>query len=85
MFVWFVCVFIVSVCVHTLMLVCGLCVCARTCVCLQVLMGSVPDRGGRPGEIEPPMPDWKRERAHGGDSSHRRNKYPKHPKKKNRK
>ncbi|XP_063058735.1 protein FAM98B [Engraulis encrasicolus] len=51
----------------------------------KVLMGSVPDRGGRPGEIEPPMPDWKRERAHGGDSSHRRNKYPKHPKKKNRK
>ncbi|XP_039478316.1 protein FAM98B-like, partial [Oreochromis aureus] len=24
----------------------------------KTLMGSVPDRGGRPGEIEPPMPAW---------------------------
>lgn len=24
----------------------------------KTLMGSVPDRGGRPGEIEPPMPSW---------------------------
>ncbi|XP_041947327.1 protein FAM98B [Alosa sapidissima] len=46
----------------------------------KVLMGSVPDRGGRPGEIEPPMPDWKRERAH-GDNSQRKYR----PRKKNRK
>lgn len=46
----------------------------------KVLMGSVPDRGGRPGEIEPPMPDWKRERAH-GDNSQRRYR----PRKKSRK
>ncbi|XP_012677417.2 protein FAM98B [Clupea harengus] len=37
----------------------------------KVLMGGVPDRGGRPGDLEPPMPDWKRERAH-GDNSQRR-------------
>lgn len=24
----------------------------------RVLMGAVPDRGGRPGELEPPMPAW---------------------------
>ncbi|XP_033832418.1 protein FAM98C [Periophthalmus magnuspinnatus] len=24
----------------------------------KVKMGAVPDRGGRPGEIEPPMPSW---------------------------
>ncbi|XP_069004128.1 protein FAM98B [Embiotoca jacksoni] len=29
------------------------------------LMGSVPDRGGRPGEIEPPMPVWEGRRAKG--------------------
>ncbi|XP_062391534.1 protein FAM98B [Sardina pilchardus] len=46
----------------------------------KVLMGSVPDRGGRPGEIEPPMPDWKRERAH-GDNSQRKYR----PRKKSRK
>ncbi|CAL8345601.1 unnamed protein product [Arctogadus glacialis] len=34
----------------------------------KVLMGSVPDRGGRPGEIEPPMPRWegRREKGRGG-------------------
>uniref|UniRef100_H3DPN0 Im:7138535 n=1 Tax=Tetraodon nigroviridis TaxID=99883 RepID=H3DPN0_TETNG len=31
----------------------------------KVLMGSVPDRGGRPGEIEPPMPAWEGRRAQG--------------------
>lgn len=29
----------------------------------QVRMGDVPDRGGRPGEIEPPMPAWKDHKA----------------------
>ncbi|XP_026168854.1 protein FAM98B [Mastacembelus armatus] len=33
------------------------------------LMGSVPDRGGRPGEIEPPMPAWD-SRAKGSRSGH---------------
>ncbi|XP_069500466.1 protein FAM98A-like isoform X2 [Ambystoma mexicanum] len=32
----------------------------------KVLMGSVPDRGGRPGEIEPPMPSWEKRREGGG-------------------
>ncbi|XP_078477962.1 protein FAM98C-like [Lampetra planeri] len=32
------------------------------------LMGHVPDRGGRPGEIEPPMPAWKEQRAKGNRS-----------------
>lgn len=39
----------------------------------KVLMGSVPDRGGRPGEIEPPMPSWtgRREKGPGrGGASH---------------
>ncbi|XP_017288847.1 protein FAM98B isoform X2 [Kryptolebias marmoratus] len=31
----------------------------------KALMGSVPDRGGRPGEIEPPMPSWQERRAQG--------------------
>ncbi|TFJ99433.1 kinesin-like protein KIFC2 [Platysternon megacephalum] len=32
-----------------------------------VLMGSVPDRGGRPNELEPPMPTWeKRREGEGG-------------------
>lgn len=34
----------------------------------KVLMGSVPDRGGRPGEIEPPMPVWEKRRAKGNPS-----------------
>ncbi|XP_010868808.2 protein FAM98B [Esox lucius] len=44
----------------------------------KVLMGCVPDRGGRPGEIEAPMPTWKdrREGVKGrggprGDGGHR--------------
>ncbi|KAK2847187.1 hypothetical protein Q5P01_010186 [Channa striata] len=31
----------------------------------KMLMGSVPDRGGRPGEIEPPMPVWENQRSKG--------------------
>ncbi|KAF1394004.1 hypothetical protein PFLUV_G00022000 [Perca fluviatilis] len=34
----------------------------------KMLMGSVPDRGGRPGEIEPPMPVWENRRAKGHGS-----------------
>ncbi|MCJ8748728.1 hypothetical protein PDJAM_G00168260 [Pangasius djambal] len=41
----------------------------------KVLMGSVPDRGGRPGEIEPPMPIFTR-RSEGGDGQRReKNKF----------
>ncbi|XP_051018690.1 protein FAM98C isoform X2 [Acomys russatus] len=32
----------------------------------EVLMGDVPDRGGRPGELEAPMPTWKSRREGGG-------------------
>lgn len=34
----------------------------------KTLMGSVPDRGGRPGEIEPPMPRWEDRRSKGNRS-----------------
>ncbi|XP_053474064.1 protein FAM98B [Ictalurus furcatus] len=41
----------------------------------KMLMGSVPDRGGRPGEIEPPMPMFTR-RSEGGDGQRReKNKF----------
>lgn len=30
----------------------------KTTTVYKVQMGAVPDRGGRPGEIEPPMPSW---------------------------
>ncbi|CAL9683939.1 unnamed protein product [Knipowitschia caucasica] len=29
----------------------------------KVKMGAVPDRGGRPGEMEPPMPTWQDQRS----------------------
>lgn len=41
----------------------------------KVIMGSVPDRGGRPGEIEPPMPTWEKRReggGHGGGGGHQK-------------
>lgn len=34
----------------------------------KMLMGIVPDRGGRPGEIEPPMPSWEGRREGGRGS-----------------
>nr|XP_056702051.1 protein FAM98C [Euleptes europaea] len=38
-----------------------------SCAINKVLMtGSVPDRGGRPNEIEPPMPMWEKRREGGG-------------------
>ncbi|XP_061575314.1 protein FAM98B [Cololabis saira] len=44
----------------------------------KTLMGSVPDRGGRPGEIEPPMPRWEKQRSQGnrgkGGGQHHRHK-----------
>ncbi|XP_023256630.1 protein FAM98B-like [Seriola lalandi dorsalis] len=52
---------------------------ARTAV-YKTRMGSVPDRGGRPGEIEPPMPVWEERRAKGnrsgrGSGHHQRRKF----------
>ncbi|KAJ4935401.1 hypothetical protein JOQ06_016937 [Pogonophryne albipinna] len=38
---------------------------ATSTLVYKTLMGSVPDRGGRPGEIEPPMPAWEGRRAKG--------------------
>ncbi|XP_006871606.1 PREDICTED: protein FAM98C [Chrysochloris asiatica] len=32
------------------------------CAINKVLMGSMPDRGGRPNELEPPMPSWQSRR-----------------------
>ncbi|KAM6933665.1 protein FAM98B [Xenentodon cancila] len=45
----------------------------------KTLMGSVPDRGGRPGEIEAPMPTWGERRTQGnrwgkGGGNHHRHK-----------
>ncbi|ELV13959.1 Protein FAM98C [Tupaia chinensis] len=36
------------------------------CAINKVLMGNVPDRGGRPGELEAPMPTWRSRREDGG-------------------
>ncbi|XP_006540456.1 protein FAM98C isoform X1 [Mus musculus] len=37
-----------------------------SCAINKVLMGDVPDRGGRPSELEAPMPTWKSRREDGG-------------------
>ncbi|XP_008072491.1 protein FAM98C-like isoform X2 [Carlito syrichta] len=36
------------------------------CAINKVLMGNVPDRGGRPNELEAPMPSWRSRREDGG-------------------
>lgn len=36
------------------------------CAINKVLMGNVPDRGGRPNELEAPMPSWQSRRENGG-------------------
>ncbi|XP_023577316.1 protein FAM98C [Octodon degus] len=36
------------------------------CAINKVLMGDVPDRGGRPNELEAPMPTWQSRREDGG-------------------
>ncbi|KAM6222856.1 protein FAM98C [Rhynchocyon petersi] len=43
-----------------------------SCAINKVLMGSVPDRGGRPNELEAPMPSWqsRREGRDGRRSGH---------------
>ncbi|XP_043536920.1 protein FAM98A-like isoform X1 [Chiloscyllium plagiosum] len=44
------------------------------CPVNKVLMGPVPDRGGRPGEIEAPMPTWE-DRRRGGSAGGRKQKW----------
>ncbi|XP_054855008.1 protein FAM98C isoform X2 [Eublepharis macularius] len=44
-----------------------------SCAINKVLMtGGVPDRGGRPNEIEPPMPMWEKRREGGGGGGYQR-------------
>lgn len=43
-----------------------------SCAVNKVLMGSVPDRGGRPNEIERPMPTWDKRREGGGGDRQQR-------------
>lgn len=51
----------------------------KTTTVYKVKMGAVPDRGGRPGEIEPPMPSWEdRKSGHRsgrGGGSHKGRKF----------
>lgn len=51
----------------------------KTTSVYKVTMGAVPDRGGRPGEIEPPMPSWEdRKSGHRsgrGGGSHKGRKF----------
>ncbi|XP_068173919.1 protein FAM98B isoform X2 [Antennarius striatus] len=51
----------------------------------KTLMGSVPDRGGRPGEIEPPMPSWGDRKAKPNRSGGGRHQHSKFSKKKGKK
>nr|KAF6409783.1 family with sequence similarity 98 member C [Rousettus aegyptiacus] len=48
----------------------------------EVLMGNVPDRGGRPDELEPPMPIWKSRREDGGGQNAGRQRWDRKKKKK---
>ncbi|XP_063289292.1 protein FAM98C [Pelobates fuscus] len=38
----------------------------RSTIHKVLMVGNVPDRGGRPNEIEPPMPSWEKRREGGG-------------------
>uniref|UniRef100_A0A669E9R4 Im:7138535 n=1 Tax=Oreochromis niloticus TaxID=8128 RepID=A0A669E9R4_ORENI len=51
----------------------------------KTLMGSVPDRGGRPGEIEPPMPAWTGRSSKGNRGGRGGGQSHKHKKKKGKK
>ncbi|KAG8552692.1 hypothetical protein GDO81_003007 [Engystomops pustulosus] len=42
------------------------CLKTRSAIQKVLMIGSVPDRGGRPNEIEPPMPMWEKRREGGG-------------------
>ncbi|XP_053329479.1 protein FAM98C isoform X2 [Spea bombifrons] len=47
---------------------CNAAFCQRTGSAINkvLMVGTVPDRGGRPNEIEPPMPTWEKRREGGG-------------------
>ncbi|XP_063781541.1 protein FAM98B-like [Pseudophryne corroboree] len=47
---------------------CNATFCQKTRSSIQkvLMIGSVPDRGGRPNEIEPPMPSWEKRKEGGG-------------------
>ncbi|XP_056396093.1 protein FAM98C [Hyla sarda] len=47
------------------------CLKTRTAIQKVLMTGTVPDRGGRPNEIEPPMPMWEKRRE-GGGGGHQR-------------
>ncbi|XP_073497735.1 protein FAM98C [Phyllobates terribilis] len=44
----------------------------RTAIQKVLMTGTVPDRGGRPNEIEPPMPVWEKRREGGGGGRQQR-------------
>uniref|UniRef100_A0A5F5PSQ1 Family with sequence similarity 98 member C n=1 Tax=Equus caballus TaxID=9796 RepID=A0A5F5PSQ1_HORSE len=48
----------------------------------EVLMGDVPDRGGRPDELEAPMPSWQSRREDGGGRQAGRQRWGRKKKKK---
>ncbi|XP_064408696.1 protein FAM98A [Latimeria chalumnae] len=54
-----------------------------SCAVQKVMMGSVPDRGGRPNEIEAPMPMWESRREGGKGGRQRWGRGGKKHKKKN--
>ncbi|KAM5146521.1 protein FAM98C isoform 2-T2 [Mantella aurantiaca] len=65
--------------VHT----CSAAFCQKTRSSIQkvLMIGIVPDRGGRPNEIEPPMPSWS-ERREGGGGGGRHQRWGKRSKRK---
>ncbi|XP_070354645.1 protein FAM98C isoform X2 [Equus asinus] len=52
------------------------------CAINKVLMGDVPDRGGRPDELEAPMPSWQSRREDGGGRQEGRHRWGRKKKKK---
>ncbi|XP_069602691.1 protein FAM98C isoform X2 [Ranitomeya imitator] len=53
----------------------------RTAIQKVLMTGAVPDRGGRPNEIEPPMPVWEKRKEGGGGGPQRWGKRNKRKKK----
>lgn len=53
-----------------------------SCAINKVLMGEMPDRGGRPNELEAPMPSWQSRREDGGGGKASRQRWGRKKKKK---
>ncbi|XP_027797210.2 protein FAM98C isoform X1 [Marmota flaviventris] len=53
-----------------------------SCAINKVLMGEMPDRGGRPNELEAPMPSWQSQRDDGGGGKASRQRWGRKKKKK---